>query len=210
MKVLEKSHYALAVLFILHAVGAVGLNTQWESYFRLLTPVNLLVSTTILILFQEKKNRTFWLVSLVIYLLGFGVEWLGVETGKIFGVYTYGDTLGLKLDEIPLVIGINWLMLVLASSAAAHRLPLPWFVKSFVAAGLMVFMDYLIEPVAIKYDMWSWSTLTIPTQNYIAWFVTAWIMTSIYFYLRFNKLNKVGVGLYLILFGFFTLLNFTL
>jgi len=210
MKLFEKSHYALAVLFVLHVVGAIGLNTQWEHYFRLLTPVNLLVSTAILILFQEQKNKAFWLVAIFIYILGFGAEWLGVKTGKIFGVYAYGATLGFKLDEIPLVIGINWLMLVLASSAAANRLPLPWFIKSFVAAGLMVFMDYLIEPVAIKYDMWSWETLTIPLQNYVAWFVIAWIMTSVYFYLRFSKSNKVAVGLYLILFGFFTILNFTL
>jgi putative membrane protein len=210
MKIFEKSHYTLAVVFILHAVGVAGFNSEWKDYFQLLTPLNLLISIIALLLFQEGKNALFWITAVGIYVAGFGVEWLGVKTGQIFGVYEYGATLGLKLDGIPLMIGVNWLMLALVSAGVTSRMPLPWFMKAIVAAALMVFLDFLIEPVAMAFDMWNWDGMVIPIQNYIAWYVIALMMLLVYFYLPFGKSNKVAAGLYLILFGFFTLLNFTL
>jgi putative membrane protein len=210
MKTLEKEHYALIVLFILHGVGVYGLNSAYVEWFKLLTPLNLIISTGLVIAFHKGKNTAFWLVVAGIYLTGFLVEWAGVATGILFGEYAYGATLGFKLFDIPLMIGVNWLMLVLATSSAVNKVPLPWFVKGPLAAVLMVFLDFLIEPVAMKHDMWMWQDGIIPTQNYVMWLVVSLVMCSVYFYVKFNKVNKVGAGLYLLLFGFFTLLNFTL
>jgi putative membrane protein len=67
---------------------------------------------------QRKRNRFFaW--SAVVFVLGFGVEFVGVQTGAIFGAYTY-ETAPLPA-LMPVAIGSAWLGMMLASSAVAQR-----------------------------------------------------------------------------------------
>jgi putative membrane protein len=43
-----------------------------------------------------------------------------------------------------------------------------------VLAGLLtVAFDWIMEPVAIRLDYWTWAGGDIPLQNYLAWFLIA-------------------------------------
>ena len=44
------------------------------------------------------------------------------------------------------------------------------------ASLFMVGLDYLIEPVAMKYDFWDWSQNKVPLQNYFMWFLVSILM----------------------------------
>ena len=73
---------------------------------------------------------------------------------------------------------------------------------------LMVGLDFLIEPVAISLDFWSWEYDIIPLQNYIGWFVIAFILQLIFL----NVLDKAEKNIVAVsLFGwqimFFGVLN---
>ncbi len=97
------------VLIILHLVGVVGiLIPQTRNLVLSLSSINLFLGF-IVILLSERKNLTGILVfSLIAFLIGYGSELIGVHTGALFGNYWYGANLGLKLMEVPLIIGINW------------------------------------------------------------------------------------------------------
>ena len=43
----------------------------------------------------------------------------------------------------------------------------------------MVGLDFLIEPIAVKYDFWNWSQNEVPKQNYLMWFILSIIMQSL-------------------------------
>ena len=43
--------------------------------------------------------------------------------------------------------------------------------QSILAGLLCTLMDFVIEPIAIKYDFWSWEGNEIPLFNYLTWFV---------------------------------------
>tara|TARA_B100000780_G_scaffold278755_1_gene253511 strand:+ start:1773 stop:2432 length:660 start_codon:yes stop_codon:yes gene_type:complete len=210
VNVIEKSHIILAILGIMHIVGLIGLNSEFQETFQLLTPGMLLLSVTGMLLVQKDMDLWFWLDVILVMFIGFFAEWLGVNYQIIFGNYYYGETLGWKLDGVPLMIAVNWIMVVMASSAAANNIPLPWYMQAFLAAILMVVIDFLIEPIASHFDFWHWKKDIIPTQNFVGWFGVSLLMQLIYFYIDFDKQNKVAYGLYFILFGFFTLLNFTI
>jgi uncharacterized membrane protein len=210
VSVLKTEHYLTFVLFILHTVGIVGLTSPYKDLFLSLTPLNLLISTGIVIWWQRIYPKAFVPVLIFIYLLGFFIEVLGVNTGLIFGEYSYDRGLGFQLWGTPLMIGVNWLMLVLASAAAARRVPTNNYLQALIAALLMVLLDLLIEPVSSKLEFWTWKDNLIPKQNYYAWFVVAYIMQSVYFHFRLDVPNKVGQNLFLILIYFFALLNFVL
>jgi uncharacterized membrane protein len=128
---------------------------------------------------------------------------LGVHTGLIFGSYQYGPTLGLQLWQVPLLIGLNWLMLVYTTGHLLDLLRLPWLLKALLAAALMVGLDFFIEPVAVAFDFWSWQGGAIPVSNYAGWFGLSLLLQIYYQRAGFRKGNPVAPFVYLVQVLFF-------
>jgi putative membrane protein len=167
---------------------------NWETtrhFFEALTPANLLVSGFALLYFHPNWDKKFGLACLCVFGGGLCIEIVGVHTGWIFGKYEYGKALGIKILDVPLTIGLNWLVLLYATSALFSEWKTSIFVKAIVPALLMTSMDYLIEPVAIKHDFWHWFGASIPFSNYRDWFIAAYMLGTIFFYLDAPKKNKM-------------------
>lgn len=196
----------LTIIVIFHTVGIFGLLSDDRAYFLSLSPLNLGLSMACLLLAHKLSFKLLADVVLV-GTIGFAAEWVGVHTGWLFGDYAYGANLGTKLFDIPLMIAVNWAMLSFAAVACVIRLKVPALVKAILSALLMTLLDFLIEPVAIKSDFWSWHTGEIPFYNYVCWFLVAF---PLHFYLIRRKTpeqNRVSVGLFGVLVVFFTILN---
>jgi len=159
--------------------------------------------------FESNSIKSYILFSIPVFLLGYGIEVAGVQTGVIFGEYEYGSILGIKFWRTPLMIGVNWVLLTYAAGYTVNTLSpnLNSVIKAAIAATLLVLLDFLIEPVAVKWDMWSWAEVDIPMQNYLAWWLIAFIMMQIFYYSFKNSTNKVAVAVLIIQFLFFGLLN---
>ena len=117
------------------------------------------------------------------------------------------QVLGFRLDGIPLIIGLNWVLLTFTSTAIVNKWQIPTLLKALIAGALMTILDWIIEPVAIRSGFWSWQDGIIPLYNYICWM----IFSSVFCYWVLSRksveTNKVSVGLYLILVLFFAILN---
>lgn len=166
--------WMLAVVLVLHAVGLVGIGWMQLPLLILATPINLVITAALVI--TASVSRHFLLVCLAVAAVGFGIEVLGVNTGWPFGGYAYGNALGPKLLGTPLVIGLNWLVLLLGSTAIAQRMALTTAVKVLVTASLMTLFDWVMEPVAIALGFWRWAGHYPPWQNYEAWFAISALM----------------------------------
>jgi putative membrane protein len=206
----SKVNISIVILFIFHVVGVVGLSSDYQDLFLRLTPLNLLLSLGLFIWANNDFSVQFYKVVAILFALGFLVEVIGVSTGVLFGEYTYGATLGYKLFETPLMIGVNWILLSLASFGVSS-----FFLKKqlpiiLLSSLLMVLMDVLIEPIAISLDFWTWALGDIPLQNYVMWFFVSFIMNAI---MSFNRLKidyRISFGLLLSQILFFTLLSLSL
>ena len=195
---------ALAVLVIFHGVGLWGLLLSGDpAYFQQLTPMNLLLTNALLFGFHRHWNGDFVLFAAVVFTVGFLSEVIGVHTGLLFGDYSYGAALGAKLWEVPLLIGLNWLMLVYTTGHISNYIGLHWVAKALVGAGLMVLLDYFIEPVAMQYDFWSWSGNHIPASNFIGWFGVALLLQLYFQRANIFKHNKLAPYVYLVQLLFF-------
>lgn len=199
---------SIIVLAVLHAVGIVGILSPLRPWFVVLTPLNLLITAALLIRNHSEVNlRTVW-VMLMAYFVGLGIEIAGVSTGVIFGEYKYGIVLGPKIAGAPMVIGVNWLILLFASGELA-RWMFQWYGWRILAGALsMVLLDILIEPVAITLEWWSWTRGIPPLLNYVGWFLVSLLMHAIYAAAIKDQHNRIGAVAYGILFAFFLLLNF--
>lgn len=195
-------------LAVFYTVGIVGMVAGYAPLLAPLTPLILLI-TAVAIFINHKDWRNGW-VFIVTYAGGLLVEVLGVNTGFPFGEYTYGEVLGLKVIDTPLIIGINWLLLLYATNSLARHFSRLVVNRALMAAGLMVVLDYLIEPVAMAYDFWTWNEPQPPIENYLGWFVTAFIL-SIPWQITHMKLNrKIAATVYAAQLLFFGVLNLAL
>lgn len=206
---LKPSSFQISALIVVitHLVGIVGYLSEWRSTFVAITPFHLMLSVGLLIYQQEQKNRAFWITIAVIALAGFAVEVAGTNTGIIFGDYTYDHALGPNVWGTPPVIGLNWMMLIVALGSLLVQLNIPNIIRAMCGALCMVIIDFLIEPVAIEYGFWHWERTTIPTHNYLGWLVTAFLFFMVYLEAPFKKKNKLALTLLVMQFMFFGILN---
>jgi putative membrane protein len=214
---------AIAVLF--HSIGLIGLLFFDKAFFITATPINLLLSFALLIWTQNGKNIQFFLFLAICFAVGIMVEIAGVNTQVLFGDYTYGNVLGYKVKNVPLLIGINWFIIIYCCGISIHTLlmkainrvaadtgkaPTALRALSVIVDGatLAVFFDWLMEPVAVKLGYWTWNgDGSIPLFNYICWFIVSLLLLTVFQFAKFNKQNKFAVNLLLIQLMFFLVLR---
>jgi bisanhydrobacterioruberin hydratase len=225
LKRLTKFDIATAIAVLFHVIGLAGLLYFDKNFFLAATPINLLLSFALLIWTQKEKNINFFLFLLICFGVGVAVEITGINTGMLFGDYTYGNVLGYKVQNVPVVIGINWFIIIYCSGISIHTLlmkaidriatdsgknPMALKALSVIVDGatLAVFFDWLMEPVAVKLGYWVWNgDGSIPLFNYICWFVISLLLLTAFHFAKFNKQNKFAVNLLLIQLMFFLILR---
>jgi len=207
----KKVALATLVLIIFYAVGLYGIGfSSNPGWFRALSPLNLLLTNVLLYSFHKTWNLSFLLFAAVALLAGFISELIGVHTGLLFGSYTYGSSLGPKLWGIPLVISLNWLLLVYITGIIVQRLPINWVLRALLAAALMTFLDMFIEPVASVLDFWTWEGYHIPVVNYWGWLGVGFLLQLYFEKANFKKQNPLALVVYALQLVFFISLNFCL
>ncbi len=165
----------------------------------------------------DKAARTRFLLWALFVLAGsIGIEWAGVETGQLFGPYTYGETLRPFIGPVPLAIGFAWLVTILSSAATVQK----FFVKTarikgwrnvLLIAGVMVVFDLLMEPAAMKLGYWVWKDYQIPVQNYVTWFLAGslFVFVGQRFDVFQKKLPRIAMHAYFAQAVYFVLVHFS-
>jgi putative membrane protein len=175
----EKEKISIGLVWLLHISAIIGIAIGFEEWFISLSPFNLLALFAILIWNSEDKKQTL-LILLIPYFIGFIAEVLGVNFGLIFGNYTYGENLGFKVLEVPLLIGINWAILTYVTSNISKLIHPNIFLSSAIAALLMTSLDVLLEVSAPRFDYWEFEDGFAPIQNYIGWYFISLIACFIF------------------------------
>ena len=200
---------AIIIIILFHVVGLFGLSIPFtRPVFLQIVPFHLLLMLVVIILSHHKLSSHFGIFILIIFWFGFIVEWVGVHKGWLFGNYAYGNTLGLKLFDIPLMIGVNWFLLVYAAGVTMQRSRLKSaFFRVITGATVLVLLDLIIEPVAIKFDYWQWNNSIIPLKNYSCWFLVSAGMLYVFELFSFKKQSIAAPVLLITEFVFFGVLE---
>ncbi|MBN1108312.1 MAG: carotenoid biosynthesis protein [Bacteroidales bacterium] len=198
------------LILILYSVGVTGIFIPFtRELFILLTPPVLILSFILLWLFHKPGYSVSTIILFsVIFLASFGAEVAGVQTGVIFGHYSYGRGLGPKLAGTPLMIGINWVLLVYCSHVIIDRIPAGKVMKITGASALMVIYDIVMEQVAPSMDMWTFTGGNPPLRNYIAWFILAFLFHALLHISGIKVVNKLAPVIFWSQLLFFIILFF--
>ncbi len=178
--ILTKRNGAIFIVWLFHVSAIIGISLGHFEWFVSKTPLNLLIIGTLIVLAYPVSTDKAIRVAVFFYLAGMAVEWVGIHYEFLFGKYSYGDNLGPKIDGVPWLIGVNWMVLILITAAISAKVFNHWLLKILAGALLMVFLDVFIEESAPILDFWNFSSQEVPMRNYLAWFVISAFLHYIY------------------------------
>ena len=199
---------AISFIIIFHLIGLIGLSIPFSRpLFLSIVPWHLLLMFALIVLNHHQINGRFLLFMGSIFILGFAAEWTGIHKHWLFGEYIYGSTLGIKLLGVPLIMCINWFLLIYSTGVLMQRSRLKSaFFRVMTGTFILVLLDLLIEPVAIRLDYWHWIAGSVPLKNYMCWFLAALIMLTLFELSGFKKQRIVASVLLCAQFIFFGIL----
>ena len=201
----ELRNISIFIVWLLNISGFFGVLSDEKDFFLSSTPY-VLTTTLLLLILNNYFNSRLYIRLFLIFLLGLAVEIVGVNFSFFFGEYEYGDNLGIKFFDVPVVIGFNWVLLIILTGNFAHKLfPKSIFFKVTLGSILMILLDLLIEISAPKLDYWEFTVSPVPFSNYFWWFVFSILFHSIYQSNK-NKEFVVSTNILVIHFLFFGLL----
>jgi len=217
-----KKYSPLYLALLFHITGLLGiLFTPFKDWFVISTPLVLLTMFILLAKTQIQLSKDYILFFLIAFAIGMSTEIIGVNTGLLFGEYQYGPVFGPKLFGVPLLIGLNWFVIVFCSGALLTQsvdllqrklnihltAPISTLFIILGGAAIATCFDFILEPVAVKLGFWSWNNGRIPLFNYVCWFMISAILLSVKMYLKKIPVNTFATSLLVIQAMFFLMLN---
>lgn len=198
-------------MIVTHILAFVMLSIPLTYNFTLsLLPLGLLINTGFLILFHRNKNLLHDIPAfLILLILGFMIEVAGVFSGAIFGIFFFGENMGPKVWETPIVIGFNWAILVYLTANIVEKTKLHVSLKIIAGALLMVGYDIIMEQTGPKLQLWEWLHYITPIKNYIAWFIVSLIMHSALRLFKITLQNPLATTVFALQTIFFMLVAIT-
>jgi putative membrane protein len=131
------------------------------------------------------RTAVFFAISAVV---SYGMEEIGVRSGRIYGAYHYSDLLGAKLGHVPVIIPLAWFMMIYPSWMVARELLKGVDSRSLagitglaaVSAWVMTAWDLAMDPGMARGGVWVWENggayFGVPLQNYVGWLLTTFIV----------------------------------
>lgn len=206
-----KIFISVFLIWLFHFSAIIGMYLGYSEWFLPFTPLNLGICFLLILWNTEHLDSKDFLILSIPFSLGMTAELLGVNFGLIFGEYSYGENLGWKIGGVPVIIGINWVILTYVTGTIGKRLHKNIYVSSLTSTSLMLGLDVLLEKLAPTFDFWEFEGGEAPLQNFIGWFFIAFIAQFL-FQKQFTKGNLILALhifiVFLLFFGIFVLFPF--
>lgn len=202
--------YLTIFLYIFFGAGVIWhLWSVTRNLMLTFTPYGLLLANLIVLypLIVKRYKKSLYWVSIT-FIFTFIFEIIGIHTGFIFGDYFYGTILGPKLFKVPVLIGLNWVLVIFGSIKISKIFSSDKILSSLIAGLLAVIFDLALEPVAVKFGYWNWMNNSVPPQNYFAWFFITFLASILFYFLRIEDTSKLPKHYFYAQIIFFLMLNF--
>lgn len=208
-----KKQYPLFLALLFHVTGVLGiLLTPYKDWFVNNTPMVLLTMFLLITQSHAKLSIKHFIFFAAVFIIGMFTEMIGVNTGILFGHYQYGMVLGPKLYGVPLLIGLNWFIIVFCAGSffsqcavfvqEKYRFQVSETILAVAVviggATIATCFDFILEPVAVKLHFWTWENGQIPLFNYICWFIISAVMLAINIVLKISYVNRFATNLLVI------------
>ena len=153
MTVKFKLAFSIFLIWLFNISGIFGILSEESEWFLAMTPLNLFLYLVFITWNLKDFKRSYVYVFVILFLIGFVTEFLGVNYGYIFGNYAYGSNLGYKIGGVPVMICVNWVILTITTADVSSYIHKNIWIRSLVGAFLMTLLDVVIE--SLRHDLTS-------------------------------------------------------
>jgi len=199
----NKFYVSIFTLWLFTISGIFGILSSHSEWFLGLTPLNLGLYFLLILWNLKKHSLKFFLACLIPFSFGFVSEFLGANYGLIFGSYNYGENLGYKIGGVPIMICVNWIVLTIITSDISCYFHRNIFVRSLLAAFMMVLLDIVIEVSAPRFDFWEFENGIVPIQNYVGWLFVSFLSHVGFQQFHFETHKKFSIHVFIAISIFF-------
>ena len=141
----ELRNFSIFIVWLINISGFFGILSDQKEFFLSSSPY-VLTMTLFLLVINNSTDKKFLIKLFLIFLLGLTVEIIGVNFSIFFGDYQYGDNLGIKIFDVPIVIGFNWVLLIILTGNFAHKVfPRSIMLRVLTGSTIMILLDLLIR-----------------------------------------------------------------
>ncbi|MFT6880006.1 MAG: putative membrane protein [Psychromonas sp.] len=194
---------SIGLIWLFHISGLLGITLGYQNWFVIKTAFNLSLVAILFLLFFPVNTKQKSLIAVLFFIVGFGIEWVGVHNDFLFGAYEYGENFGSKFFDVPWLIGVNWMLLAFVTGALADKYISKFWLKVTLGAFLMVFLDFFMEVTAPIFDFWIWEEGHAPLRNYITWFCVSFVLQFLFQKNRIKGNTNLALHIYLAQLVFF-------
>ncbi|MGB5378779.1 carotenoid biosynthesis protein [Muriicola sp.] len=188
--------WAIYVVWLFNISAIAGISLGFEEWFVTKTPLNLIISSLLFFLVFPVDNTKKGLIFGLLWFGGMFAEWIGIHYGILFGTYSYGANLGIKIDGVPVLIGINWALLTFITARIAQYLNKNSILQIFIGASLMLVIDFFMEQSAPRFDFWEFQNDVVPFKNYVSWFLIALLFHGVIKWTKITGDLRFSIHLY--------------
>jgi uncharacterized membrane protein len=182
---LRRAPEALAALTVLLQIGYPLMSGR---------PRDLLTVVTVVVFFAASVTHALahrgprWAGLLVLITAGTGLlaEAVGTATGWPFGDYTYADSLGPALLDVPLVIPLAWTMMAYPCLLVGQALARTPLAAALVGGSALAAWDLFLDPQMVQAGHWRFTDVQValpgapdvPVSNHLGWLLVAVLMVG--------------------------------
>jgi hypothetical protein len=170
-------------------------------FYTVSAEVTALTMFIVILSFLGWKRKDYWSIAHILSgsMFGITLEYANVYIGE---TYTYSREfliqVGAYPNNIPIVIGLSWGLIIWACMNVSNRFNLPFWARSILDGLLALTIDLSMDTIAIRLDggFWNWHGIpleSLPTVNsffgvnygnFTGWFYVVVIFSVL---LRFEK-----------------------
>ena len=118
---------------------------------------------------------------------GLVAEAVGTATGFPFGEYSYSDSLGWQLLDVPVVVPLAWAMFGYPCLLVGQRLARTPLGATAVGAWALASWDLFLDPQMVEAGHWTWADVQlslpgspeVPVSNLLGWVLVAGVMVGL-------------------------------
>ncbi|MCI0448194.1 MAG: carotenoid biosynthesis protein [Chlorobi bacterium] len=168
------------LLIVMFPVGLFLMISDWGKQFLWTSSLFLALQAVITFIYLSRlaEIKSVITVTVLILIISFIIELLGLNTGFPFGHYSYTNVLKPFIGDVPIAISFAWFVVSVNSVLISKYFLKGNFTIAVISSVFILAGDILLEPFAsFVNNYWVWAEGSIPIQNFLSWLIIGFIFS---------------------------------
>lgn len=159
-------------------------------------PAYLLALLVIFGLYSDRLSGMEMRYMVLLFVVGTGLFVIGERTDKPFGEISFGDALGPRLGQVPLLAGLLWLLPVVFSFPLTAKWSENIYLRALLGALLVTIPAVALSFNAPYLDFIHWENLRPTLGSFLTWFVGGFLLHFAGMQMQVKLENPIAMSLY--------------